>query len=158
MTLTLTERGYRGVLLHLAARRLRFVPPVLGFAAFVAYGAGARAQAVTLFLGALAIPIVLWGYLAWVSKSPNARSLYETTTYEFTDGGILYRSAQEQGRVDWDQVSRWREVAEHVLVYLTGSTYLLLPVGELDPALRAGLERILREKLGPAGRRARPMR
>lgn len=157
-TATLTERGYRGVLLHLAALRLRFVPPALGFAALFAYGAGMREQAIVLFAGALAIPIVLWGYLAWVSSSPSSRALYASVDYEFTDAGIRYRSAEGDGQIGWEMIGRWRTAADHVLIYVTGSTYLLIPVSTLEPDLAEALESELRDHVGPAARRARRMR
>lgn len=155
---TLTERGYRGVLLHLAALRLRFVPFVLGFAAFLAYGSGMRTEAVGLFAAAIAIPVVLWGYLAWVSASPSARALYAPVSYEFTDEALTYRSAEGDGEIRWADVRRWREAAQHILVYVTGTTYLLVPVDQLDDAVAEQARAVLREKVGPEVRSARRMR
>jgi hypothetical protein len=158
LTVTLTERGYRGVLMHLAALRLRFVPPALGLAALLAYSAGMRTEAIGLFAAALAIPIVLWGYLAWVSASPSSRALYVPVEYELTGSALVYRSQEGDGEIEWEQVSRWREAAEHILIYLAGTTYLLVPLSELEPAVRDALEGHLRERVGPPARRARHMR
>jgi hypothetical protein len=157
-TVTLTERGYRGVLMHLAALRLRFVPPALGFAALLAYTAGMRTEAIGLFAAALAIPIVLWGYLAWVSASPSSRSLYVPVEYELTGSAIVFHSEEGDGEIEWERVARWREAAEHILIYVTGSTYLLVPLSELETTAHAALEEQLRERVGPPARRARRMR
>lgn len=152
------ERGYRRVLLHLAALRLRFVPPLLGLLAFSAYAAGARTEAATLFLGALAIPIVLWGYLAWLSKSPRSRSVYAPVRYEFTDAAIAYRASESEGIIPWDQVVRWREAADHLLVYVSSSSYLLVPLADLESGVQARLRQILTEHVAPLNRRARRIR
>ncbi len=155
---TLTERGYRGVLLHLAALRLRFVPFVLGFAALLAYGSAMRTEAAGLFAAALAIPVVLWGYLAWVSASPSARALYASVAYGLSDEALTYRSAEGDGEIRWAEVRRWREAAEHILVYVTGTTYLLIPVSQLDDVLAERVRAVLREKVGPEVRSTRRMR
>lgn len=157
-TVTLTERGYRGVLMHLAALRLRFIPPALGFAALLAYSAGMRTEAIGLFAAALAIPIVLWGYLAWVSASPSSRALYVPVEYELTGSAIVYRSQEGDGEIEWERIFRWREAAEHILIYIAGTTYLLVPLSGLEPAVREALEEHLRERVGPPARRARRMR
>jgi len=154
----LTERGYRGVLLHLAALRLRFVPPVLGLAAFLAYGSGMRTEAVGLFAVVIAIPVVLWGYLAWVSASPSARSLYAPVTYEFTPEALVYRSPEGDGEIAWADVRRWREAASHILIYVSASNYLLVPVADLDEAVCERVRAALLERVGPAVRTARRMR
>jgi hypothetical protein len=155
---TLTERGYRGVLLHLAALRLRFVPPALGMAALLAYSAGMRTEAIALFAGALAIPIVFWGYLAWLSGSPTSRSLYTPVHYVLTGEAITYSSAEGDGQIAWDSIVRWREAAGHLLVYVTSSNYLLLPMEGLAEGTLASLEAMLSEKVGPRGRRAKRLR
>jgi hypothetical protein len=156
--IVLTERGYRGVLLHLAALRLRFVPPALGMAALFTYGAGMRTEAIALFSGALAIPIVLWGYLAWLSRSPSSHSLYTPVRYELTVEAITYSSAEGDGRIDWDSVTRWREAAEHLLVYVTSSIYLVLPIDDLGEDTLREVEAMLADKVGPKGRRTRRLR
>ncbi|MDY0088572.1 MAG: YcxB family protein [Coriobacteriia bacterium] len=158
VTVSPNDRGYRRVLLHLAALRLRFVPPVLGLLALLAYSAGARTEAVALFLGALAIPIVVWGYLAWLSKSPRSQSLYATVTYEFTSDNIIYHSSFGEGTIRWDQVLRWREVAEHVLIYVSGSSYLLLPLSDLEEPASACLRETLEQHVGRVDRRSRRIR
>jgi hypothetical protein len=155
---TLTERGYRGVLLHLAALRLRFVPPALGMAAMLAYSAGMRTEAIALFAGALAIPIAFWGYLAWLSRSPTSRSLYIPVHYELTGEAITYSSAEGDGRLAWDSIVRWREAAGHLLVYVSSSNYLLLPMEGLADGTLQSLEAMLTEKVGPRGRRAKRLR
>jgi hypothetical protein len=155
---TLTERGYRGVLLHLAALRLRFVPPALGMAALLAYSAGMRTEAIALFAGALAIPIVFWGYLAWLSGSPTSRSLYTPVHYVLTGEAITYSSAEGDGQIAWDSIIRWREAAGHLLVYVSSSNYLLLPLDDLPEHTRRELEAMLAEKVGPRGRRAKRLR
>ena len=155
---TLTERGYRGVLLHLAALRLRFVPPALGMAALLAYSGGMRTEAIALFAGALAIPIVFWGYLAWLSGSPTSRSLYAPVHYELSGEAITYSSAEGDGHLAWDSIVRWREAAGHLLVYVSSSNYLLLPLEDLSEDARPELEAMLAEKVGPRGRRAKRLR
>jgi hypothetical protein len=155
---TLSERGYRGVLLHLAALRLRFVPPVLGLAAMLAYGAGMRTEAIALFAGGIAIPLVVWGYLAWLSSSPSSRALYAPVRYEFTDRGIVYASDEGDGVLPWDGVKRWREAVGHLLIYVSGSSYLLVPLDDLSSETRGRVEEALRNKVGPSGRRARRLR
>lgn len=149
---TLTEKGYRGVLLHLAARRLRFVPPVLGVAAMFAYGAGMRTEAIGLFGGVVAIPVAVWGYLAWLAGSPTARQLYAPVSYTFSERGIGYTSPEGDGEIGWDGVRRWREAAGHVLLYVSASKYLLVPADDLDEQTRRSLLSWLHERIGPSGR------
>lgn len=96
---TLTERGYRNVLLHLAALRLRFVPPALGMAAMFAYVSGMRTEAIVLFAGGIAIPVVVWGYLAWLSGSPSSRALYAPVRYKLTGGASP--TPRPRGTVCW---------------------------------------------------------
>lgn len=153
-----TERGYRAVLLHLAALRLRFVPPALGLAGILAYGAGARTEALALFGGAVAIPLVVWGYLAWLSGSPSSRSLYAPVRYEVDDERITYFSPEGDGEIAWETIERWREAADHLLIYVSGSTYLLVPLADLDERSRTALMTMLAQRVGPAGRRARRLR
>ncbi|MBE0417038.1 MAG: YcxB family protein [Coriobacteriia bacterium] len=155
---TLTERGYRNVLLHLAALRLRFVPPALGMAAIFAYASGMRTEAIVLFAGGIAIPVVVWGYLAWLSGSPSSRALYAPVRYKLTGGGIAYSSAEGDGVLAWDGVERWREAAGHLLIYVSGSTYLLVPVDGLSPEVRDAVENALRDRVSPPGRRPRRLR
>ena len=155
---TLTERGYRSVLIHLAALRLRFVPPALGIAALLAYSAGMRTEAIALFGGGIAIPIVVWGYLAWLSGSPSSRALYAPVTYRFTEDGIAYASGEGDGQLAWDSVVRWKEAAGHLLIYVSGSNYLLLPTDGLASATVERIETTLADKVGPRGRRARRLR
>ncbi|MBW6467808.1 MAG: YcxB family protein [Coriobacteriia bacterium] len=155
---TLTEQGYRRVLLHLAALRLRFVPPALGMAALLAYSAGMRTEAIALFGGGIAIPIVVWGYLAWLSGSPSSRSLYAPVHYEFTGEGIVFASPEGDGELAWDSVVRWKEAADHLLIYVSGSNYLLLPIDGLAAATLDRIEFALADKVGPRGRRAGRLR
>lgn len=154
----LTERGYRSVLLHLAALRLRFVPPVLGMFGMLAYAAGMRTEAIALFGGVVAIPVVVWGYLAWLSGSPSSRPLYTPVEYRLTEAGVGYRSAEGDGEIGWDSVVRWREAAGHLLIYVSGSNYLLIPLEDVAHETREALEAVLRERVGPPGRRAGRLR
>lgn len=151
-TVTLTERGYRRVLIHLAALRLRFVPPALAFGGVYAYAADGRTEAAGLFLAAIALPITVWGYLAWVSGSPRSQALYAPVQYEFGVNGIAYRSPDGDGEIEWRRVRRWREAVEHILVYVSGAAYVLVPVEDLDEVMRSRLHDELTKRVGPAGR------
>ena len=151
----LTARGYRSVLLHLAALRLRFAPLALGMAGMLSYGAGYRTEALGLFGALIAIPIVLWGYLSWLTSAPSSRPLYVPVRYTFTAEGILYESAEGDGELAWEDLTRWREATGHVLLYLSGSRYLVIPVEQLAEEDRTRLEGLLGEKLGkPRGKRS----
>lgn len=155
---TLTERGYRGVLLHLAALRLRFVPPALGMAALFAYAVGMRTEAIMLFGGGIAIPIVVWGYLAWLSGSPSSRPLYAPVRYDLTEEGISYASPEGDGEIAWDSIVRWREAAEHLLIYMSGSNYVLVPMDGVSAETRRAIETMLVDRVGSRGRRAKRLR
>ncbi|HET6498470.1 MAG TPA: YcxB family protein [Coriobacteriia bacterium] len=156
-TVTLTERGYRRVLIHLAALKLRFLPPALTFGGMYAYAAGGRVEGAGLFLAAIALPVTLWGYLSWVSGSPRSRALYEPISYEFGPEEIAYHSPDASGAIGWERVTRWREAAGHILLYVSGAAYVLVPVEELDDVTRARLRDLLTQRVGPA-RRVRRMR
>lgn len=155
---TLAERGYRAVLLHLSALKLRFVPPALGMAGLLAYGAGMRTEAIGLFGAAVAVPVVVWGYLAWLAGSPSARPLYAPVRYVFTDTGVRYASPEGDGAIEWGTLKRWREAAGHVLLYLSSSKYLLIPVEEMPEPVRAAFIARLTEQLGPPRNRRRGLR
>ncbi len=146
----LTERGYRGVLLHLAALRLRFAPLALGLAGMLTYGSGYRTEALGLFGALIAIPIVLWGYLTWLTGSPSSRPLYVPVRYVFDDDAVRFESPEGDGEIPWDDLSRWREAAGHILLYLTGTRYLVIPVEPMPEQTRSALEALLGDKLGPA--------
>lgn len=72
--------------------------------------------------------------------------------------GIAYSSAEGDGVLAWDGVERWREAAGHLLIYVSGSTYLLVPVDGLSPEVRDAVENALRDRVSPPGRRPRRLR
>lgn len=146
----LTERGYRAVLLHLAALRLRFAPFALGMAGMLLYGGGYRTEAIGMFAALIAIPVVLWGYLTWMTASPSSRPLYVPVRYTFTTQDVLYESEEGDGRLSWEELGRWREAVGHVLLYLSSTRYLVIPVEQLTTQERDRLEALLEEKLGKA--------
>ncbi len=149
----LTPRGYRGVMLHLAARTLRFAPALVAIAGMVAYGTGARTAGFTLFATLLAIPLVVWGYVSWLANSPSATPLYAPVTWRFSKEGIRYSSAEGDGEIEWQAVSRWRAVVDHLMLYVTGSNYLLIPIDAVPAERRADLRALLVAAAGEPRRR-----
>jgi len=149
----LTPRGYRGVMLHLAARTLRFAPPLVAIGGMIAYGTGARTAGFTLFAALLAVPLVVWGYVSWLANSPSARSLYASVTWRFSADGIGYSSAEGDGEIEWETVNRWRVVVDHLMLYVTGSNYLLIPIDAVPAECRADLRALLVARTGEPSRR-----
>lgn len=154
-TAELTERGYRRVLIHLAALKLRFVPPVLAFVGVYAYGVGGRVEAAGFFLAALALPISVWGYLSWVSGSPRSQVLYTAVSYVFGPLGITYASSAGDGEIDWARITRWREAVGHILLYVSRASYILVPTEEVEDAVLERVRTQLTERVGPSGRSRR---
>ncbi len=154
----LTEDGYRRVLIQLAARRLRFAPAIVGAAAFIAYGSGLRTEALGLFGTLLAVPLVVWGYVSWLSGSPSARQLYVPVRYSLNPDGVCYSSAEGDGELAWSEVVRWRKAAGHLLLYVSSSRYLLLVVDGLAEETQAAVEGVLSDKVHVPARDAGALR
>lgn len=137
VTAALTPKGYKAVLLHLSALKLRLAVPLLAFFGFASLGAGFNAQGFIILAALLGVVITVWGYIAWNASSPSRVELYEPVAYEFGDDGIIYASPSGTGTIDWAQVSKWRYAVGHFLLYVAGATYLLVPErdiaeGEVD--------------------------
>ena len=152
-TATLTPRGYRGVMLHLAARALRFAPPLVAIGGVIAYGSGASATGFTMFAALLAIPLVVWGYVSWLANSPSATVLYTPVAWVFSTERIGYSSAEGDGQIAWSSVTRWRSVADHLMLYTSGSNYVLIPVEDVPVELRAELRELFVASAGNPPRR-----
>ncbi|MBS3956232.1 MAG: YcxB family protein [Clostridiales bacterium] len=152
-TATLTPRGYRGVMLHLAARALRFAPPLVAIGGVIAYGSGASATGFTMFAALLAIPLVVWGYVSWLANSPSAKVLYTPVAWVFSGEQIGYSSAEGDGQIAWSSVTRWRNVVDHLMLYTSGSNYVLIPVEDVPLELRPTLRELLVAGAGNPPRR-----
>ncbi len=150
---TLTRRGYRGVMLHLAARSLRFAPALVAVGGMLAYGTGARSTAFALFATLLAIPLVVWGYVSWLANAPSATSLYAPVSWGFSAEGIRYSTGEGGGEIEWDDVIRWRVVVDHLMLYVSGSNYLLVPVDAVPESDRDSLRELLVAGAGNPPRR-----
>jgi len=154
VTVTLTPRGYRGVLLHLSALKLRLVVPLLAFFGFAALGAGFNTQAFAVLSTLGAVVLTVWGYIAWNVNSPSRAGLYEPVAYEFDPEHIVYAGAEGAGTIAWDQVRSWRYASGHYLLYVAGASYLLVPEGDLGAGEVDRFEQLLRSsvKRGPRRR------
>ncbi len=146
---TLAPRGYRDVLLHLAARRLRFAPMAVAIAGMLAYGSGLRTEALGMFAALIAIPVVLWGYLSWLTGAPSSAPLYRPVRYTFGEAGIGYESEDGDGSIAWEEIVRWREANGHLLLYPGSSRYVVIPVEQLAETDRRAVEDLLGRKVGP---------
>lgn len=150
---TLTRRGYRGVMTHLAARTLRFAPVLVAVAGMLAYGTGSRTTGLALFASLVAMMLVVWGYVAWLADSPSAASLYAPVRWNFSAERIRFSSEDGEGEIAWDDVAGWRHVVDHLMLYVSGSRYLLIPVGDIPEADRPRLRDLLVSGAGNPPRR-----
>ena len=144
LTVALTPRGYRGVLLHLSAKRLRLIVPMLAFFGFAALGGGFNAQAFGLLAALAAVLITVWGYISWNVSSPRSTPLYVPVAYEFSDEGIVMADEDGASSLEWTSVRRWAFAAGHYLLYVAGASYLLLPVEGVSGDDTDRLETLLR--------------
>ncbi len=155
VTSALTPEGYRAVLLHLSALRLRFVVALMSFFGFASLGAGFNTQAF-MFLGSLvAVILTVWGYIVWNVSSPSRIELYEPVAYEFGADGIVYAGSSGAGSIEWSRVSRWRYAAGHYLLYVAGASYLLVPETDVAAENAEAFEEMLRDRVRKGPRRRR---
>lgn len=155
VTSTLTPKGYRAVLLHMAALRLRFVVTILAFLGFGALGAGFDGPGFFIFIAMIGVVITVWGYIAWNVSSPSRIELYEPVAYEFGPDAIVYASPSGAGEIPWSRIPRWRYAAGHYLLYVTGASYLLVPESCVDAEDIDRLEAVLRERIRKGPKRTR---
>jgi len=154
ITVHLTQSGYRGVLLHLSALKLRLVVPLLAFFAFAALGTGFNTEAF-LMLGTLAATLItVWGYITWNTSAPKNAELYLPVAYELDSERIIFAGEAGRGVLEWDRVRKWRYAAGHYLLYVTGATYIMIPEVDLDPADMDRFEALLWKQV-PKGPRKR---
>lgn len=144
LTTTLTQRGYRGVLLHLSAKRLRLIVPMLAFFGFAALGGGFNSQAYGLLAALAAVLITVWGYISWSVSSPRSAPLYEPVAYEFSETGIVMAGEEGASSLEWSEVRRWAFAAGHYLLYVTGASYMLIPIEGVPASDIDRLESLLR--------------
>lgn len=153
-TATLTLAGYRGVLLHLSALKLRLVVPLLAFFGFAALGTGFNTQAF-LTLGSLfATLITVWGYIAWNTRAPNNVELYLPVAYEVGPSEVIFAGEAGQGVLAWQQIRKWRYASGHYLLYVAGASYVMIPEIDIAPADLDRFEALLWEQV-PKGPRKR---
>ena len=150
----LDERGYRRVLVAQSARRLRFALPLSAFFGFGALAAGRTAVGASLLVLLIGTVLVAWGVIAWRASAPSNRHLYDPIAYEFAATGIGYGSVDGRGAIGWDQLVRWDSVADHLVLYVTGGTFLLVPWDDVGDDQEVELRSMLRQHVrrGPRGR------
>ncbi len=155
VTTQLTQKGYRAVLLHLAALRMRLIVPVLAFFAFSALAGGFTPQALFLLGSLFAIVITTWGYIAWNVSSPSNIELYLPIAYEFDADGVTYGGTAGVGRIEWSSIRRWRYAADHYLLYVAGATYVVIPGADMPSTDVPRFEAFLRTHVPKGPRRLR---
>ncbi len=147
----LTEKGYRSVMLRVALMRLRWVLPIAAFFIFSALGRGDRATATLLGVMTLGTVLTVVLYANWASGSPTQRAVYEPVTYTTAPDGLIFRSGEREGIVEWGSIRRWELVMEHFLLHVGTSSYVLIPHG--CPPDPVAFEMVLREHVAHGPRR-----
>jgi len=153
ITATLTQEGYRSLLLHLSALRLRLVAPLLAFFGFAALGAGFNSQGTVAFVVLVAIFITVWGYITWLTSSPRTTELYLPVVYEFSPDGIVFTGQAGEGSLEWQQVKRWNLRAGHYQLYVAGASYLLIPQDDIEGPSISRFEELLRQHVSKGPRK-----
>lgn len=143
---TVTEAGYRRVLIRVALRRLRWVLPFLAFFGFAALGRGDTDIAWLWLVMSAGTMLIVVAYALWVTGSPSASKAAMVRVRYRADGeGLRYESADGSGLIEWDRLRRWEVAADHYLLYVGAATYLLVPVSDLDVVeARGPFESLLR--------------
>lgn len=153
ITVALTPKGYRAVLLHLSALKLRLVVPLMAFFGFASLGAGFDTQGVLILSSMVGIVLTVWGYIAWNASSPSRIELYEPVAYEFGVDGIVYASASGAGTIEWGQVAKWGYAVGHYLLYVAGASYLVVPECDIADGEVDAFETLLRAHVRKSPRR-----
>ncbi len=144
VTIEVSERGYRAVLLAVATSRLRFVLPLMAFGAFASLATGFNTTSCMLFAGLFGVVGFVWLYVSWASGSPGVIDLYRPVAYEFSPERIVYAGSAGSGQISWETVSRWRIVADHYLLFVRGGSFLMVPIQDVARDDRARFEALLR--------------
>ncbi len=146
----LSRKGYRRVLTRLAYERLRFAVPLLAGVGLISSASGSSGAALLSFGALLGLPIAVWGLVSWQVYRPGRHALYEPTEYRFAEEGLVFGPGDARLIVEWSDFSRWREAAEHALLFVQGSQYVLIPLDELGAEDADWIRVILLERIGPA--------
>lgn len=104
-----------------------------------------------LFFGMLGYFITLYLISPWQAKRHyrNYKSIQKPIKIELVDGGFTITADNGQGNAKWDNLLKWREGKEYILVYLAPKLFYMIPkrIEELGFDME-GFRRLLREKLG----------
>jgi hypothetical protein len=107
-----------------------------------------------VLVGLAGVFVVIWGYVTYMSRSPAVAVVYAPVRYEFDDSGVRYAGDEGSGEFPWSAVARWRVAADHYLLYVGGSTYLLVPADAFEPAEEMRFAALLREHVPKGPRNA----
>lgn len=101
-------------------------------------------------MSALVLLVPAFALLAglYAAFRPGTAQLYEPAHWEFSDDGVDVEQAQRRARAEWTEFSGWRAVAGRRLLHTSARHYVVLPVGQLSDAQRAGLDELLLRRLG----------
>ena len=132
----LDKTGYRKVLTRLAYERLRFAVPVLAVVGLYSSSTGSSGGALLSFAALLGLPIAIWGLVSWQVYRPGRTPIYEPMQYSVAEEGLVYGPADSLRIVECSDFKRWREAAGHVLLFVTGSQYVLVPTDPLSGETR----------------------
>lgn len=147
-TARLDRRGYRRVLTRLAYERLRFAVPVLAALGLFSSASGSTGAALLSFAALLGLPIAIYGLVSWQVYRPGRSPLYESHEYRLMPDGLVFGPTESLRIVPWGEFKRWREAAGHVLLFITGSQYVLVPIESLDAEAGDAFIGLLTELIG----------
>jgi len=126
--------------------------PILWLAGTVAGSDGVTRTGLTLLpisVGAAAVVLLAASYAAY---RPGSSEVYSAADWTFRDSGIDIERPEERRRAEWADFRSWRALAGCYLLYITRTSYLVLPMRGIPEGDRADFEGLLSEKLGPRRR------
>ncbi len=144
----LDQAGYRRVLTRLAYERLRFAVPLLAVVGLYSSASGSSGGALLSFAALLGLPIAIWGLVSWQVYRPGRTPIYAPMQYSVAQEGLVYGPADSLRIVEWSEFKRWREAPGHVLLFVTGSQYVLVPTDPLGDETRDAFLFHLTQHLG----------
>ncbi|MDA3936263.1 MAG: YcxB family protein [Actinomycetota bacterium] len=147
-SVALSRKGYRRVLTRLAYERLRFAVPLLGAIGLFSSASGATRAGLLSFAALLGLPIAIYGLVSWQVYRPGRSPIFAHLEYRTTDEGLVFGPRGSLRIVEWGEFKRWREVADHVLLFVKGSQYVLIPTHSLTPDERDDLISLLTVYIG----------
>ncbi len=104
-----------------------------------------------LVCGILGYFISLYLYAPWQAKRHyrNYKTIHRPLNIELVEGGFSIRTENSQNNVKWENLLKWREDSNYVLVYFAPKMFYMVPkrITELGFELEE-FRQLLRDKLG----------